>query len=89
MDDNIRLKHIHTMWVDGKYACFKGNTNKHGIANNDEYEVHIPLTEITDNMHYFIDKRIQFIERSEKFLLSEKQELKQKFNQIKKKVNEK
>ena len=82
----VILKHIHTLWVEDNYACFKGNTNKDGFSDNDEYEMRIPLIEITSNVHYFIDKRIEFITKKNQTLLAEQRELKQKLKSVKNKL---
>jgi hypothetical protein len=81
----VFLKNIHTLWVDGKYACFRSGRVLSG-DNEKQIEVRIPLNEITDNVHYFIDKRIEFITKKKQTLLAEQKELKQKLESIKNKL---
>ena len=66
------LKQIHTLYVQGNYACF---INGFGNKKKD-FEVRIPLNEITDNIDYFVEKRIKFINEHNLRLTEEKNNLK-------------
>ena len=81
MDTKV-FDQVPPLYSDGKYACFIGFDDN---FPSNELEIKIPLTEITNNTHYFIDKKLQYIEKLQNQLNTEKKELKQKLQILNKK----
>ena len=75
MEKCIDLQHIESLWVVDNVAHFDGYNN---LNDEEATTVELPLNEITDNLDYFIERRIEYITRQKKRLNEEQKKLKEK-----------
>ena len=75
MEKCVDLQQIESFWVTDNVANFEGyNTLDYSEATT----VELPLNEISDNLDYFIERRIEYITRQKKSLNIEQKKLKEK-----------
>jgi hypothetical protein len=75
MEKCIDLQHIESLWVTDNVANFEGYNT---LYDSEATTVELPLNEITDNLDYFIERRIEYITRQKKSLNDEQKKLKEK-----------
>ena len=75
MEKCIDLQHIESLWVTDNVVHFDGYNT---LYDSEATTVEIPLNEITDNLDYFIERRIDYITRQKSSLNNEQKKLKEK-----------